>query len=174
MSKSLFLISLFLFFGCSTSDAVAYQPQTVVLNNDAFEMQTKVNALRQTEGAPMLQGESKLMEIAKHKAEQMYFDNIISHSDFDERFAESGATYMGECLSYNYQAVSSEFTAYVNSKSHQKTLINAIYSHMGYWREGKYGCLIVAGYQNAKNKTAGKEYTEQTKQGIITTIEIQK
>ena len=143
MLKYLFV---FLLFGCSNVKE-SYKPNFIDISGNSLEMLYKINQLRTGDGLNKLKAESKLMELAQAKAEDMYLSNYINHSGFYDRQIASGCYKLGECLSYNYNSVESSFNAWESSKMHYLTLIKINTTGFGYGESGKYKCLLVAQYK---------------------------
>jgi len=140
-----YLIFLFFIAGCSSDSNDTYHPRQIVFTGDAVVMMDKINQNRAASGLNQLIPEERLTDIAIEYSKYMNDTGVISHDGFYDRQARSMCYSFGECLSYNYDVYSS-FDAYLMSKSHNQTLVNPRYTHIGYGRTGRYECVLLGGY----------------------------
>lgn len=170
MKNIIYILFLFVFISCDTSNDKPYVQQYIDLSGSAFEMLFKVNQLRTNSGLNKLQGETKLMELAQDKADDMNHNHYIDHRGFYDRQVASGCAELGECLSYNYNSVESSFIAWESSKMHYLTLLKKHSTGFGYGENGKYRCILIANYVFGKKQSVYKEVTETTSQGTISVM----
>jgi len=89
---------------------------------------------------------------AKVKVNQMAEYNVLSHSGYFEDAIESGASYYGQCVSYNYVSAESNVQGFVTSSSHWNIIMNTNYDKIAVACEGLYTVVLVASWNQSNKK----------------------
>lgn len=174
MNKAL-LISLFLFSCTAPKVETIVTSQlpvpTALMNQKEKDMIVLANAYRVAEGLKKYKTSLKLYHIAKRRVYDMQAVNVLSHDGWYLGYQESGASYYGESISYNFQSAESNIEGFHSSADHWSMFISPVFEYIAIACEGNYTCVLVARWRNYNGKKA-LEIKEVKPSGNVSTIQI--
>jgi len=95
---------------------------------------------------------------AKVKVNQMASDNVLSHSGYADDAIQSGASYYGQCISYNYITAEDNVQAFMSSTPHRELILNTNYDKFAVACQDGYTVILTASWdRNNKQLVVQKE-----------------
>jgi len=173
--KNAILFILLLFISCTTQvepvpDAQLQVP-TALMNQKEKDMIVLTNAYRVASGVKKYKTSLQLYHIAKGRVYQMDAENVLSHDGWFTAYQESGASYYGESISYNFQTAESNIEGFRTSADHWPMFISPVYEYIAIACEGNYTCVLVARWRTYNGKKA-LEIKEVKPARNVSTIQI--
>jgi uncharacterized protein YkwD len=83
----------------------------------------EINRYRQENGLNTLRFEPRLVQLAQTHSFEMFQQKILSHRNFNQRFAQSGSSLCVENVGWNYTNPLKQFEGWRNSPGHDQNML---------------------------------------------------
>ena len=141
--------------GCTTVSGTKYYSK-------AYEVLTKVNEQRASNGEPALAMDASLMEAAMLRAAEITIKFEHTRPNGEKCFTVSGLAY-GENIAYGYSSSEDVMTAWMNSDGHRRNILDSDYTSIGvgcFYKDNTYYWVQLFGINTPETFEQPVDYME--------------
>lgn len=141
--------------GCTTVSGTKYYSK-------AYEVLTKVNEQRASNGEPALAMDASLMEAAMLRAAEITIKFDHTRPNGEKCFTVSGLAY-GENIAYGYSSSEDVMTAWMNSDGHRRNILDSDYTSIGvgcFYKDNTYYWVQLFGINTPETFEQPVDYME--------------
>jgi len=151
-----YLPFIFLLFSCTNEqlpEKSIFEIPDGLMNQKEQAMTDIIMTYREFETSIFLYNQAKV------KVNQMASDNVLSHSGFSEDALQSGASYYGQCISYNYISAESNVQAFMTSTPHRNMILNPNYNKIAIACQDGYTVILTASWDRNNKQLIVEKYS---------------
>jgi len=140
---------ILLFISCTAempTDKTILEIPSGLMNQKEQDMTYIIIGYRDFETSMLLYNQAKV------KVNQMANDNILSHSGVYDAAEQSGASYYGQGISYNYITAQENVQGFMTSEPHREMIMNPNYEKIAIACNGLYTVILVASWEGNNKK----------------------
>jgi len=102
-----------------------------VLSEFDLKIINEINESRRINGVPMFLFKQELTNVAASHCKWMLNNQTVGHDYFEERAARFPNHALGEVIAFGFKNEKSTISAWLNSPSHRKSMLNPKYFYVG-------------------------------------------